>query len=87
MSEGKSSSTSNKTLCNVDHFVESRPLERWNSNTAIDDGLRQQPTVPIGISTVTYKLYKRRWVGLMQLALLNMLFGWNVCQINALSTF
>lgn len=28
--------------------------------------------------TTTYKLYKRRWLGLLQLALLNLIFGWNV---------
>jgi hypothetical protein len=76
---------SEATPINANVLVEFSRLELRNSNIVIENGLYQQPTVPIEVSTVTYKLYKRRWIGLTQLVLLNMLFGWNVCQFNPLS--
>jgi hypothetical protein len=76
------SSGSERTLHIADVFVEFSTLRQWNGNIVIDNGPCLQPGAPIGISMATYKLYKRRWIGLMQLVLVNALFGWNVCQSN-----
>lgn len=72
-------SASLKTLRSVEVSVESNLPERRNSNSAVNGGRFRQTTTTTGTPLVTYKLYKRRWIGLIQLVLLNMLFGWNVC--------
>jgi hypothetical protein len=77
--EKKDFSTSLKILSNAETLVEFSPLERWNDNIAANGDLCGQTTATTGTSLVAYRLYKRRWVGLIQLVLLNMLFGWNVC--------
>jgi hypothetical protein len=81
--EKRDLSASLKILCNAEALVELSPLERWNDNIAANGDLCGQTTTATGTSLVTYRLYKQRWVGLIQLVLLNMLFGWNVCCLSA----
>jgi hypothetical protein len=76
--ETRNFSASENALHGAEALMELSTLERGRSNIVADNGLREPLTIPIGVSTVTYKLYKRRWIGLIQLVLLNMLFGWNV---------
>lgn len=41
-------------------------------------GLSAQPMLGVDGSQVQYKVYKRRWFGLMQLVLLNIVLSWDV---------
>lgn len=68
-----------KILSSAQTLVEFSALERWNDNIAAKDDPCGQITASTRTSLVAYRLYKQRWVGLIQLVLLNMLFGWNVC--------
>ena len=52
--------------------------EQENGDFAVSIGLSERTTASDEPCAVVYKLYKRRWIGLIQLVLMNMAIGWNV---------
>ncbi len=59
-------------------LMELSPLEVRKHNIERDDDLSRQIVTTNEVPRVAYRLYKRRWAGLVQLVLLNMLFGYIV---------
>ena len=76
--------TSSNVLSNGEVMTDLSEVKQRNSKIALNYDVSGERATEI--TGVSYKLYKRRWVGLAQLVLLNFFFGWNVWQLHLLAT-